>query len=382
VGRLSTLFKTVPRGWAGIFTPAAVDYPTFDSLTLPDAGTLIFGDGSDVSLQWDGTNLLMSAAADDSLFEIGDSAVTQKSFDLKWYGGQASGASYLFADASADLIYTVGVDLQFKDADLCVFGTGAGAAGDVSITWDGTNLIVNAVADDTLIEIGDSAATQKSFDLKWYGNEASGASFLYFDASANLLYTTDIDVQFLDNDLLVFGTGAGGTGDVQLRWDATDLDLLATADDTVFKIGNGTNSFDLWVYGNVATDYILWDASASLLSFAGVAAQGVTNRSIGASTAALGTNSGNAAVLPAGTAPVYPTTAADDTVGVRIHASDQITGRTLFIGNGVSNKILKVYPPTGGVINGAAADAAFSSDSGKGVVIMCLSSGGNTWLAF
>lgn len=102
----------------------------------------------------------------------------------------------------------------------------------------------------------------------------------------------------------------------------------------------------------------------------------------GASTAALGTNSGNAAVLPAATSKVYPTTAADDTVGVRIHANDKVTGRMLFIGNGVSNKILKVYAPTGGVINGAAADAAFSSASGKGVIIICLSGAGNTWLAW
>jgi hypothetical protein len=84
-------------------------------------------------------------------------------------------------------------------------------------------------------------------------------------------------------------------------------------------------------------------------------------QSPGASTAAAGTTTADAGVLPASTAGVYPTTGADDTKGVRIHASDQVTGRRLFIGNGVSNKILKVYPPTGGTINGAAANAAFSS---------------------
>ncbi len=102
----------------------------------------------------------------------------------------------------------------------------------------------------------------------------------------------------------------------------------------------------------------------------------------GASTAALGTTTTDAAVLPAATAKVYPTTAADDTVGVRIHANDKVTGRMLFIGNGVSNKILKVYAPSGGTINGAAGDAAFSSASGKGVIIYCLSGAGNTWLAW
>lgn len=108
---------------------------------------------------------------------------------------------------------------------------------------------------------------------------------------------------------------------------------------------------------------------------------GTETVAVGASTVALGTNSATAAALPAGTAPVYPTTAADDTVGVIIHANDKVTGRRLFVGNGVSNKILKIYGPTGAVINGAAADAAFSTASGKGAWVVCLSGAGNTWLA-
>lgn len=103
---------------------------------------------------------------------------------------------------------------------------------------------------------------------------------------------------------------------------------------------------------------------------------------IGASTAAAGSAVGDAGALPAGTANVYPTTAADDTKGVVISSADKVTGRRIFIGNGVSNKILKVYGPSGAVINGASADAAFSSVSGKGVVAICLSGPGNTWLMF
>lgn len=102
----------------------------------------------------------------------------------------------------------------------------------------------------------------------------------------------------------------------------------------------------------------------------------------GASTAAAGNATGNAGALPSGTAPVYPTTAADDTTGVIISSSDKVTGRLLFIGNGVANKILKVYPPTGGTINGGSADAAFSSASGKGVIVYCLDSTANTWFAW
>lgn len=151
------------------------------SIVLKDDESITIGTGSDVQVLWDSTNLIVKAAADESVIEIGDAAATQKSFDLKWYANEANGASYLYADASANLIYSTGVDLQFKDADLLVFGTGS----DVTVQWDSTNLIVSAAADDSVIEIGDSAEAQKSFDVKIYGNAASGADYLYWDASAS-----------------------------------------------------------------------------------------------------------------------------------------------------------------------------------------------------
>lgn len=108
----------------------------------------------------------------------------------------------------------------------------------------------------------------------------------------------------------------------------------------------------------------------------------VRNLTIGASTAAAGSTTSDAGVLPAATAPVYPTTAADGTKGVRIHASDKVTGRVIRVGNGAAAAVLKVYPPSGGTINGASADAAHSSASGKGVTLVCLDSTANTWLAW
>lgn len=102
----------------------------------------------------------------------------------------------------------------------------------------------------------------------------------------------------------------------------------------------------------------------------------------GASTAAAGTTGADAGALPSGTSVVYPTTAADGTKGVRISTADKVTGRMIFIGNGVSNQILKVYAPSGGAINGAAADAAFSTASGAGAIVVCLNATSNTWLAW
>jgi len=102
----------------------------------------------------------------------------------------------------------------------------------------------------------------------------------------------------------------------------------------------------------------------------------------GASTAAAGSTAGDAIQLPAGTSSVYPTTAADGTKGVKLNAAEKINGKVVFVGNGVSNQILKIYPPAGGTINGAAADAAFSTASGKGAILICLSASANTWLGF
>jgi hypothetical protein len=264
-----------------------------DNIALADSETFTFGTGSDVVVQWDGTNLIVAAAADDSLIEIGDASATQKSFDVKLYGNESNGASYIYFDASANLAYTTGIDLQFKDSDYLVFGTGAGAAGDVSILWDGTNLIINAVADDTLIEIGDSAATQLSFDLKWYGNEANGASYLYADASANLIYTTGVDLQFKDNDYLVFGTGAGAAGDISIVWNATKLLMASVAASSDFDIGAAGNvinttqhgtitvgvddtGYDVKFFGATTGKYMLWDESADKLIIVGSADLGDT----------------------------------------------------------------------------------------------------------
>ncbi len=264
--------RATARSMCRIFAKTGTD--TTIDVPLLDNSRLILGTGDDVYMVWDGTNLLLVPSTDDYLIEIADAAATQKSFDLKWYGNSAAGADFLYFDASANLIYSTGIDLQFKDNDYLVFGTGAGASGDVSILWDATNLVINAAADDSLIEIGDSAATQKSFDLKWYGNAANGADFLYLDASANLAYTTGVDLQFKDNDFLVFGTGAGAAGDVSIVWDTTNLIVAAVADDTLIEIGDAAAtqlSFDVKVYGDTANGaaYMLWDASANSLLLVG-----------------------------------------------------------------------------------------------------------------
>ena len=103
-------------------------------------------------------------------------------------------------------------------------------------------------------------------------------------------------------------------------------------------------------------------------------------------TACAGTTAGTAAALPAQAGGVYPCTgAAATTQGVIIAAADNVIGREITIGNSVSTAYaMTIYPPTGGNINGAAANTAFVCTAGHGAILTCMSgtpTAPGTWLA-
>lgn len=326
--------------------------------TFGDNVVLYFGDGNDIGVTWDATDLIVSQAAADSNIKLG---VSGAGINVIFYGDTAG--YNMTWDQSND-------QLLFADSAKLGIGSGAGAAADITVSWDGTRLNVNQLTADSEIRWGISGA---GIDQKWYGDTATRD--MTWDQSRDTL-------RFEDSAKVGFGSGAGAAADIEITWDGTDLVVSQLTANSAVKWGVDGAGLDQFWYGDTASAYLQWDQSADTLLFAGTAKLGVTNRSIGASTAAAGTTTADAGVLPAGTAPVYPTTAADGTKGVRINAADQVTGRTVFIGNGVGNQILKVYAPSGGNINGLGADAAFSSASGKGVIITCLDSAGNTWLAW
>jgi len=86
-------------------------------------------------------------------------------------------------DIQSGAVLDIDVDYDLGDSEYLTFGDSE----DVKMTFDGTSFVVVSAADDTLIEIGDAGATQKSFDLKIYGNAANGADYFTFDASASAL---------------------------------------------------------------------------------------------------------------------------------------------------------------------------------------------------
>jgi hypothetical protein len=140
------------------------------------------------------------------------------------------------------------------------------------------------------------------------------------------------------------------------------------------------------IYAKLAATGLAIDNLIELTAANGILIDGVrlrdgavqTKVDASAATAAAGTDSTNAGVLPAGTAGIYQTSGADGTKGVRINAADAVPGRTIVVTNPVA-AVLKVYPPTGGAINAGATDAALSSTSGRSVTLTCVTA--TTWAA-
>lgn len=209
--------------------------------------------------------------------------------------------------------------LSLDDDEVLNFG----AADDLSITWDATNLVIEPVADNTgAIIIGSTncmdfkvcAATATNYvlvnaddsaaDLDLYGfalrltdgtttftlgPTASNALALDGNAHNKTLdigKTANIDVvfhgvsankdvewnpssdtmHFLDDTILAFGGAADGTPDITITYDSANDDLLidGAAANKLIRIG-ATNAQDFHVDGNAAD--MVWGASEDMLLF-------------------------------------------------------------------------------------------------------------------
>lgn len=113
--------------------------------------------------------------------------------------------------------------------------------------------------DDTALYLGDGT---NSWDGRLYGSSSS--AYISWDASAN-------DLKFEDNVSIMFGTGAtagqGTAGDLEMRWDGTDFDILQTTANSSIKLGVSGAGIDLQLYGDTAAADCLWDQSADSLIF-------------------------------------------------------------------------------------------------------------------
>jgi hypothetical protein len=244
-------------------------------LALGDTDFLKFGDASDVTLNWTGSILQISPAADDTgTINIGDGTTD---IDFKVFLNGA--AKYVVFDVGDSLLKLEDVDLKLGDGDILQFGDAAG--GDVSINWTSAILQITPAADDTgTINIGDGTT---DIDFKVFLNGA--AKYVVFDVGDSLLKLEDVDLKLGDSDILQFGDASGG--DVNANWTGSILQISpATTDTGSINIGNGTADIDFKVFLGSASEFVLFDVSGSTVDL-GLDGQGVDFRMYGETASAL-----------------------------------------------------------------------------------------------
>jgi len=122
-----------------------------------------------------------------------------------------------------------------------------------------------------------------------------------------------------------------------------------------------------------ASKALVLDASSDITGIRHATLTGLVKHSV-ASPAAAGSLTSDATVLAAD---VNGVTGADGTTGVKLPSGG---GIRMAVVNTHATNTLKVYPPTGGTINGAGADAAYSLLGGRRAFFAATAAG--TYLAF
>jgi hypothetical protein len=141
-----------------------------NTLRAADSAAIGLGSGAgttpDISFTWDGTRLLVSQLTANSQIRWG---VDGAGIDQAWFGDTASVS--MSWDQSAD-------SLIFTDSAKIVFGTGS----DITVLWDGTDLVVSQAAPNSAVKWGLDGA---GIDHVFYGDTASAS--MTWDQSADKL---------------------------------------------------------------------------------------------------------------------------------------------------------------------------------------------------
>jgi len=232
--------------------------PAESATTYNDDVALSFGTDSDVALNWISATpcFYLSNILDGTQLRIGNGTLD---FDITWYASNTGSNTVVFNEGNSDVTFD-GVDLSLENSDHLYLGD----ANNIDISFDATALQVLPAADDTKIYFGNGTL---NFDIWVYGNTV--ADNIIFNASDNIVNLDGVDLQLEAGDILSFGDTAA-PGDVYMRWDGSDFDILAAANDTIIKFGDGTESFDIWIYGASANDNIIFNASDNIVNLDGV----------------------------------------------------------------------------------------------------------------
>jgi cytoskeletal protein CcmA (bactofilin family) len=164
--------------------------------------------------------------------------------DVKFFGA-TSGAYMLWDESTDDLVLAgaAGIDLA---GDIDVDGTANLDAVDI----DG------AVQIDNTVTVG---VDDTGYDVKFFG--ATASAYMLWDASTDDLVLAGAAGIDLAGDIDVDGTA---------NLDAVDIDGAVQLDST-FTVGADDQGYDVKLFGDTASAYMLWDTSADDLILAGAA---------------------------------------------------------------------------------------------------------------
>ncbi|MCE5185029.1 MAG: hypothetical protein LLF76_02765 [Planctomycetaceae bacterium] len=185
---------------------------SFASVDLANNKPLNLGSSNDVTVKWDGTDLLVDGAAANTAIKVGAS----NNQDLVIYGATATNLIKFDTDDAALLVSFDGFDLRVQDEDYIKFGD----SDDIAVSWDGSKLAVTQATADSGIEFGVNGA---GIDLTLFGDTEN--AYMKWDQSAD--------------SLLLVGAKLTVTGAVTIGTDGTGQDAI--------------------FYGDTAGDYMKWD---------------------------------------------------------------------------------------------------------------------------
>lgn len=213
------------------------DTGTTKGLTITNAGT---GNTIDIQGQASSNDI---EGTDDSwgISSIGTftGVIGTWTGDQTWTG---SAANVIF-DATDD-------ELLIEDAAVLSFGDAA----DVTMTWNATNLLIEALVDNTgQIQLG----ATNSMDLKIMGS--TNTDIALFDASAGALLLDSYPIALGDGDAILFGDTLG-TGDFTIS-DASDVLTIDNVVDGTGTVSLGTSGagIDVLFYGDAGSGLMTWD---------------------------------------------------------------------------------------------------------------------------
>ncbi len=153
---------------------------------------------------------------------------------------------------------TVGVDATGHDVKFYAETTGYYWLWDQNQDTNGGMTIVGTSQFTGAVTVG---VNDTGHDVKLYG--ATDGSYLLWDESDNRLELDGADINLQDDDILQFGDGQ----DVTMTFNGTQLNVAAAADGAIYKFGNGTNDFDIWIYGGSNT--VVFNEGDSIAYFDG-----------------------------------------------------------------------------------------------------------------